>query len=301
MNLRSVDLNLLVVFDAVFQTGSTSVAARHMGMSQPAVSNALARFRAVVGDPLFVRHPQGVTPTEKARELAPVVRQALTMLEAALEQKAGYDYASASTDFLVAMEEWSEITLIPNLVQWLREVAPGVRVSITEDKGKVAYDAMRKGTLDMWIAYDRDPLPEDFEAKILFEDERVCLVREEHGIIDRKLSLQTYLNTPHVVLNQQIRGMTGLSAFLMENGWQRNVAMQIASYLSVAPVLLRTDMIATMPKRMALHLLEHYPLKMLDLPFKMPLLAFYLKWHKSKTRDSRHAWMRKSIVDLVGS
>lgn len=301
MNLRSVDLNLLVVFDAVFRTGSTSVAARQIGMSQPAVSNALTRFRSVIGDPLFVRHPLGVTPTEKARQLAPVIRQALAMLEATLKQDADYDYAVATTDFTLAMEEWSEILLIPNLVQWLREVAPGVRVSISEEKGKVAYDAMRKGTLDMSITYDRDAVPADFETQVLFEDERVCLVRNDHGIAGRDLTVQAYLDAPHVVLSQQIRGMTGLSAFLIERGWQRNVAMQVASYLSVPPVLIRTDMIATMPKRIALHLQEYYPLRILNLPFKVPPLAFSLRWHESKTGDPRHAWMRRSVINLASS
>jgi DNA-binding transcriptional LysR family regulator len=301
MNLRSVDLNLLVVFDAVFRIGSTSVAARQIGMSQPAVSNALTRFRSVIGDPLFVRHPLGLTPTEKAKQLAPVIRQALGMLETTLKQDVDYDYAVATTDFILAMEEWSEILLIPNLVQWLREVAPGVRVSISEEKGKAAYDAMRKGTLDMSITYERDAIPGDFKARILFEDERVCLVRNDHGIVGHNLTPQTYLEIPHVVLNQQIRGMTGLSAFLVENGWQRNIAMQVASYLSVPAVLIRTDMIATMPKRMAMHLQEYYPLRILDLPFKVPPLAFFLRWHESKTADPRHAWMRRSIINLAGA
>lgn len=303
MNLRSIDLNLLVVFDAVFQAGSTSIAARQIGMSQPAVSNALTRFRAVIDDPLFVRHPLGVTPTEKARQLAPIVRQALSILESVIEQDTNYNYnyASASTDFLLAMEEWSGILLIPNLVRWLREVAPGISVSVSEEKRRAAYDAMRKGTLDMSITYDRDVAPRDFQVEPLFEDERVCLVRVNHSTIGRNLTLQAYLETPHIALNQQIRGVTGLSAFLDEKGWQRNVAMQVASYLSVPPVLIRTDLIATLPKRIALHLREYYPLKILDLPFEIPPLVFSLRWHESRTKDPRHAWMRKSIVNLVGS
>jgi len=301
MNLRSVDLNLLVVFDAVFRTGNISVAARQIGMSQPAVSNALTRFRAVADDPLFVRHPFGVTPTQKAQRIAPTVRQALELLESTLAQKTGYDYATEKSDFQLAMEEWSEIVLMPNLVRWLRQVAPGIRVSISEEMGRAGHDAMRKGTLDMSIEYARDGLPKDFEARMLFEDERVCLVRHDHGTIGQSLTLKRYLETPHVVLNEQVRGMTALSAFLEDNGWERNVAMQIPSYLSVSTVLIRTDLIATMPRRVALHLAEYYPLKILKLPFGMPPLQFHLKWHASKTSDPRHEWMRKSIVDLVGS
>lgn len=301
MNLRSIDLNLLVVFDAVFQTGSASIAARQIGMSQPAVSNALARFRSVIDDPLFVRHPLGVTPTEKARQIAPVIRQALSMLESAIEREADYDYANSSSDFLLAMEEWSGVLLIPNLVQWLRDVAPGIRVNISEDKGKAAYDAMRKGTLDMFISYDRDVMPSDICSQSLFEDERVCLVRNNHSTIGRALTLDEYLSSPHVALNQQIRGITGLSAFLDEKGWQRKIAMQVASYLSVPPVLIHTDFIATLPKKIALYLLEYYPLKIVELPFEIPPLVFSLRWHESKTKEARHAWMRKSIVALIRS
>src|SRR5690606_14786833 len=102
MNLRSVDLNLLVVFDAVFRAERISIAASQIGMSQPAVSNALTRFRAVVDDPLFVRHPFGVTPTRKARQIAPAVRQALGLLESTLAQQTGYDYATEKSDFHLA-------------------------------------------------------------------------------------------------------------------------------------------------------------------------------------------------------
>ncbi len=301
MNLRSIDLNLLVVFDVVFQTGSTSIAARQIGMSQPAVSNALARFRSVIDDPLFVRHPLGVTPTEKARQIAPVIRQALSMLESAIEQEADYDFANSSSDFLLAMEEWSGVLLIPNLVQWLRDVAPGIRVNISEEKGKAAHDAMRKGTLDMLISYDRDAMPGDIRSQPLFEDERVCLVCNNHGTIGRTLTLEEYLNSPHVALNQQLRGITGLSAFLDEKGWKRKIAMQVASYLSVPPVLINTDFIATLPRKIALYLLEYYPLKIVELPFEIPPLVFSLRWHESKTKEARHAWMRKSIVALIRS
>lgn len=301
MNLRSIDLNLLVVFDVVFQTGSTSIAARQIGMSQPAVSNALARFRSVIDDPLFVRHPLGVTPTEKARQIAPVIRQALSMLESAIEQEADYDFANSSSDFLLAMEEWSGVLLIPNLVQWLRDVAPGIRVNISEEKGKAAHDAMRKGTLDMLISYDRDAMPGDIRSQPLFEDERVCLVCNNHGTIGRTLTLEEYLSSPHVALNQQLRGITGLSAFLDEKGWKRKIAMQVASYLSVPPVLINTDFIATLPRKIALYLLEYYPLKIVELPFEIPPLVFSLRWHESKTKEARHAWMRKSIVALIRS
>lgn len=300
MNLRSVDLNLLVVFDAVFRAGSISVAAQQIGMSQPAASNALARFRAVIGDPLFVRNPFGVTPTEKARQIAPTVRQALTLLETTLQAEVGYDYAKDSTTFLISMEELCELVLIPHLVRWLRQVAPGVNVGISQEMRGVGIDAMRKGKLDMSIEYAGDELPKDFESRVLFEEDRVCVVRQDHSSIGNVLSLQEYLETPHVVLNQRLRGTTALTTYLEDQGWLRNIALEVPSYLSVPTVLIRTDLIATMPRRVATHLAEYYPLKILRLPFSMSKLDFVLKWHTSKTSDPRHEWMRSVIVSLVG-
>src|SRR5690554_6803098 len=131
MNLRSVDLNLLVVFDAIFRAGNISVAAQQIGMSQPAASNALTRFRSLVGDPLFVRNPTGVTPTQKARELAEPIRQALTLLESTLEPRLGYDYTKDNAPLLIAMEELSELILVPRLVSRLRQIAPGIRVGVS--------------------------------------------------------------------------------------------------------------------------------------------------------------------------
>ena len=300
MNLRSIDLNLLVVFDAIFRAGNISVAAQQIGMSQPAASNALTRFRSLVDDPLFIRNPTGVTPTQKARELAEPIRQALTLLESTLEPRMGYDYTKDNAPLLIAMEELSELILVPRLVSRMRQIAPGIRVGVSQETGAASLDALRKGTLDMSLEYAREALPTEYRSRILFQEERVAVVRRDHESIGNSLSLETYLRAPHVVLNQRVRGATSVNAFLEKKGWKRNIALEIPTYLSVPTVLMRTDFVATMPRRVASHLAEFYPLKIFRLPFAMAPLQFELIWHESRSGSARHEWMRNTISNLIG-
>ena len=135
MKLRSIDLNLLAVFDAIAAEGNLSRAARKLGMSQPAMSNALARLREVVDDPLFVRTGRGMEPTPRARLIAEPIRQALDLIQNSLRLDNAFDYASSRRTFTVAVEDYGEAVIMPRFMEWLSRVAPGVRVRIRPEPG----------------------------------------------------------------------------------------------------------------------------------------------------------------------
>lgn len=299
MNLRSIDLNLLVVFDAVYTMGNISTAAESIGMSQPAMSNALRRFRVTMNDPLFIRHPQGVAPTRKADELAPVIHQTLQTLRLALTPPGNYDFATDTSSFRVAMEELGEVILTPSLVQKLSKTAPGIRLSVSPQPRDQIQDDIRYGRIDLSIDYIKQRSTNDCNYLHLFDEDRVCVCRHDHpGDFSDTLSMKSYLNNPHVVLNQRIRGVTSVHSFLAERGLERNVAMQVPSYHTVPLILESTNFIATVPRRIARHFSSTYALRSVELPFTMPPLSFYLQWHDSRTKDPRHTWFRNLIVEL---
>lgn len=299
MNLRSIDLNLLVVFDAIYATGNISAAADSIGMSQPAMSNALRRLRNAVNDPLFIRHPHGVSPTQKADELAPVIHQALYALRTALTPPGDYDYATDTSTFRIATEELGEIVLTPSLVRKLSQTAPGIHLVVSPQIRHEVHDDMRYGRIDMSIDYIRQRSAKHIEHLHLFDERRVCVFRRDHPVITGDtISMDCYLRTPHVILNQRVRGMTSVQSFLNEQGVTRDVAMQVPGYHSVPLILESTDYIATVPRRIAQHFSDTYALRHVELPFNMPPLSFYLQWHRPKTGDPRHTWFRNLMVEL---
>lgn len=267
-------------------------------MSQPAMSNALRRFRATMNDPLFIRRQNGVAPTKKADELAPIIHATLDTLRNVLTPPGKYDFASDSSVFRLAMEELSEIVLIPSLVRKLSKIAPGLRLSVSPHMGEDAQNEMRFGRIDLSIDYTAQRATQHFDSVHLFDEDRVCVLRASHPDISDTISMERYRNTPHVALNQHTRGVTSVNTFLADQGIRRQLAIQVPGYHAVPLILESTDFIATMPRRVARHFANTYPLRFVELPFSMPPLLFYLKWHKSKTDDARHRWLRNLIIDL---
>lgn len=158
MNLRSLDLNLLLVFDAIHGERSISKAAHKLHLSQPTVSNALARLRERLADPLFERSAQGMLPTAKARRLAEPIRQALTTLERGLRGDEAFDFARAEREFVIAVEDYGEAVVLPGFTRWLAEVAPGLRIRIRAESAAQLKTELREGTVD--LALDYFALPE---------------------------------------------------------------------------------------------------------------------------------------------
>ena len=297
MNIRNLDLNLLLVFDAVFSSGSVSIAAKRLNMSQPTVSSALARLRGSLKDPLFIRHAYGVTPTARAQQLAGPIHQALDLVQNAVAPSVEYDHRSDHSTFWVAMEDFGEIVLMPVLVDWLAQVAPGMKISVCREMGSAAGEAMRDGQIDLTVEYLK-VAGKHIEVRHLFDEERVCVARSGHPSVGDSITLESYLALPHVTLNHRVTGGGTVNRVLNDMGLRRNVAMEVPHYLSMPIVMQHNDYIATMPRRVAMRLAAVHPLKIVKMPFALPGLEIYLKWHKSRSADPRHQWLRGSILEL---
>lgn len=297
MNLRSFDLNLLVVFDAVITDGNLTRAADRIGMSQPAVSNSLARLRDALGDPLFERRGRGMEPTARARELAKPVRQALDLLQAGLSGDDRFDFRTARVTFTVATEDVGEIVILPRLMNWLSQSAPGVRVRIATERASAAIEQVRRGRVD--FAFDYIPLEgNELEAQHLLSEPRVVMSRRDHPRVADGLSLETYLSLQHVAFNRSAPGAAIVALALKRLGHERDIAMEVPHYLSIPAVLLQTDYVATVPRRVAVALAEHYDLRMVKLPFEVADLPIYMSWNRTNTAVPAHRWFRERVVAL---
>lgn len=304
MNLRSIDLNLLTVFDAIMAEGNQSRAANRLGMSQPAMSNALARLRAALGDPLFVRTAQGMTPTPRGRALAEPIRQALDLVQTGLERSRrddDFDYRSSTRPAVVVVDDYGDTVIMPRFMNWLMQTAPGVRVRIRRDPlGAALSKKLSDGSVDLAIRYFRQRDGE-LQAKMLIEEEFVSMVRQDHPAIGDSMSLAQYLALPHVVFGRL--GRQGIRNSIVDRelrrlGLTRHIALQVPGFQSMPIIVQNTDFVCTLPRRMAQAYAHQLRLKTLKTPLDLPSLPLYMVWSKSMDRDPAHQWLRNSIYEL---
>lgn len=297
MNLRSLDLNLLLLFDAVYTERNISRAAVKLNLSQPAVSNSLARLRERLDDPLFLRTAQGMVPTPRAKMLAEPIHQALDLIESSLRSQDEFDFSVSNRTFVIAVEDYGETVIMPRFVDWLSKVAPSVRIRIRPEPGALLREELKEGKVDFALDYFvlRD---EAFKNQCVMTDTLLSMIRPDHPDIDDKLSLDTYLKMRHAVLVPRTAAMPMIDLALAKRGLQRQVAVEVPHFLSMPLLVQKTNLICTLPKRMAMLYADHFRLRVLKPPLRIPHFPIFLIWHQSLQEDIGHRWLRNSLIDL---
>lgn len=304
MNLRAFDLNLLTVFDAISAEKNQSRAANRLGMSQPAMSNALARLREVLDDPLFVRTAQGMAPTVCARELAGPVRQALDLIQSGLERaRRGerFDCAGSTRTFVIVVEDYGDTVIVPRLMDWLAQTAPEVKVRLRRDiSGATLSKKLSDGSIDLAIQYAY-PTDSDLKAVRLTDDEFVVVVREDHPLVAESMSLTQYASLQHVAFGRL--GPKGIRNSIVDRelrrlGLVRQIALHVPGFQSMPVIVQSTNLVCTMPRRMAQPYAHGFRLKTLKMPLELPPLTLHATWSASMDRDPAHQWFRKSIMEI---
>jgi len=294
MNVGDVDLNLLRVFDAVLRSRGVTPAAATLGLTQPAVSNALARLRAAFGDALFLRTASGMEATPFARGLAEPVRQALALLESALAHGPGFDPASATRTFRFYMSDLGQIEFLPPLVERVHGLAPGVRLEAAaldvEDIGA----ALANGSIDLAVGF-LPGLGPPVRRRALFRDPYRCLMRRDHPI--RSLTKKKFLEASHALVTYR-GGHRVIEEALERAGVARRIALRVPHFTVVPMVLERTDLILTLPARVA-HVFERRGnLKSLPPPVPIPPAEVAAHWHERFEADPGNRWLREQVVSL---
>ncbi|BBU30624.1 LysR family transcriptional regulator [Burkholderia sp. THE68] len=297
MELSEVDLNLLLLFQRLMQERRVATVAEQMNMSQPGVSNALAKLRRLLGDPLFVRAPGGVVPTPFAIRLAEPVSHALSTLHAALNPQTGFDALRVTRKVTIGMTDIGEVVFLPALVERLSREAPGIALNTVRDTSINLGNEMAEGRVDVAIGL-LPQLKGGFYQRRLFDQRYVCLFRHGHALEDAPLTLAAWRKAEHLVVVSAGTGHGQVDDWLKRRGVQRRVRLTVPHFMSVGYILQRTDLIATVPERLALQLAAPFSLSLRALPSTLPEAPIHLLWHARVHQDEGNRWLRNVVIDL---
>jgi len=299
MNLRSIDLNLLTVFDAVMAEGNMSRAADKIGMSQPAMSLAISRFRQLANDELFERSGHGVRPTARALELAGPVRRALDLVLGALEQTHEFDSTTSTRDFNLVLGDYGELLLLPRLIHEMEKIQASFAINTLAMTGLDIRKEMHFGNVDLFLwAEPFEANDDEFVSQQIGTDLNVCLVREDHPCIGSELTLEEYASLKHIILRLPASyGASSIERQLWSHNLQRSTFMRAHSLFEYPQAISHTDMIGTLPEKAAHSFAEHHKLSVVPspLPFETPV---YLMWPKSLHNDPGHRWLRELLINI---
>jgi len=294
VSLNQIDLNLFIVFEAIYAKRNLTRAAELLRITQPAVSNALARMRATFNDPLFVSTPGGMVPTPLAENMFGRVSEAIKLLDSSIREGSRFDPATAEKTFRISMSDLDEALILPTLSRILEREAPGIRIESFYTRRKDVLRHLASGTLD--LAVDA-PLLNDPQLRLvpMREEAYVCVLREHHPLANEPLTLESYLSLGHIHVSSRRQGMGHVDVALNKLGKRRDIKWRVRHYLVAPQIMLESDLALSASPR----LVQGYPVKIFDLPFDLPPMALYLYWHRRADLDQAHQWLRKMLLDVV--
>jgi DNA-binding transcriptional LysR family regulator len=299
MELQDLDLNLLVLFNQLLVERRVSKVAENLGLSQPAVSNSLARLRKLLGDELFLRTPGGMEPTPYAEQLAESVTYALGMIHSALNERSTFDPSSSARAFTVGMTDIGEIYFLPTLLKLLREKAPCVSFSTVRNTTANLKDELEAGKVDLAVGL-LPQLKGGFFQRKLFRQRYVCLFREGHRLDKKRISLEDFVAAEHLVVISAGTGHGKVDELLKRSGIERDVRLTVPHFVSVGHILQATELVATVPERLAQQLVKPFGLTFVAHPAKLPEVAINVFWHAKFHKAPANQWLRSLVFETFG-
>lgn len=300
--MKHLDVQMLACLEALVAEAHVSRAANRMGMGQPAMSEMLARLREIFGDPLLVRTRQGMTPTPRALHAAQKAREALGAIDQAISGRERFEAGSAVIDFRIVVLNSLAFSLLPRLVRRLQTDAPGVRVQIQPADVRRTRELLENNECDMVVGYPPS-VSSGLHATALFRLHLCCIVRKGHPAIRGKLTLQQFAEYPHVVLGAGPLPVSTIELTveraLRKKRVTRQTGVRVPDLLISPAVVAETDMIATIPERVARGFADSLGLQILKPPFVLEDPSILMIWHERTHRDAGHKWLRQTIRELV--
>lgn len=296
VKLNKMDLNLFVVFDAVYEARNLTRAGDKLGMSQPAVSNALARLRDVFKDKLFVKTSQGMQPTALAQLLAEPVRQALDLFNLSL-CSVEYDPATSDRVFRLAMTDYGASLLLPELVARLKVLAPKVSIRVQHLTESTIQKSLESGKIDLAFS-SQMRVGADFYEKKLYRDRFVCLVRMGHPEVGDTIDIDQFVKLYHILYAPQGGKLGVVDKELAKSGRSLKIAVYAPHVLTIPSIIEKTDFIATIPERLILPYVGGKKLRLIEPPIVVPGFDMKQIWHQTTANDAPNKWLRSLIADL---
>jgi DNA-binding transcriptional LysR family regulator len=294
MNLRSLDLNLLPVLEAIHTERSLTRASESLHITQPAVSNALARLRLHFEDPLFVREGRGVKPTAMAEALMPAVREALDRLRAGLEPRSDFDPARSTRVFNISARDASAYMLVPPLARKLEAVAPGLRIAWSQIDRSAISTELASGRLDLAIDVPELRGP-NLEREVLFSTPYACILAPDHPMADKKLTAERFFALRHIAVSSRREGRSLVEEMARAAGGRITPALRLPNHQPAIEAVRQTQLALVAPRPMA----EASGLVVRDLPIPSPMLASVLYWRRENSEDPALIWLRGVFGDIA--
>lgn len=305
MNLERVDLNLLIYLDVLLREKNVTRAAEQLGVTQPAMSNILRRLRTLFNDPLLIRSSEGMTPTERALELQPRIRDALADLSLILEPRTEFRPFSSSRVFRIMTSDYAEATLVPKLVKAMRSEAPNVVLDFLTPSD-VSYRDMEQGKVDLAINRFNE-IPQSFHQVLVWRDSFSCLLSANHPAVNQ-LNLKNYLEAQHIWVSktgmgvgfginpEKSGGLGWIDQALERIGQKRKISIFTRHYQMPGLLAANADLIATLPTRIARLQAENPRIVIKEPPFYIPEFELKMAWSPLLHHHPAHRWLRQLIL-----
>lgn len=291
-----MDMRLLAIFDEIYKTKSVTRAGQNLDLPQTSVSLALGRLRHQFNDPLFVRTSKGMEPTPHAKELVQPLRQALQILQAATRQQVVFDPTRSERQFRISMTDFSHLEFLPSLINRVNELAPSVQIEILRITPDTA-SLLESGNSDLAVGFMPE-LDAGFFQQNLFQQNFACVVRKVHPRIGARMTENLYKRESHVVVTAAGTGQDLVEKTLTRKGIQRKIALSLPTLPGLGNLLANTDLVATVPVRVAQTLVRIAQVKLLAPPIAFPSFMIKQHWHERYQHDPANRWLRSQMADL---
>lgn len=297
-NALNTDLNLLVAFDALMSERNVTEAGKRIGLAQPSMSNALTRLRALFDDELFVRTPNGMTPTPVAIDAAEHVRAAILAAEEAINVGSQFDPQSYNGEITLLTHDLIELTVVPSVVRALEQRAPGIRLRTRGMLGAEFAADLDADRAELALCGARN-VPKRFHYRVLCDETFAGIARFDHPIVQRPVTLDDFLSAKHARLSPHSGGKGVIDTLLEKRGLSRDVAVTVSSFAAIPPLVIETNVIAVLPRRLAAKADKELPVRMFDLPFDVPIVQSKLIWGKGADRSPVSSWFRDLVAEIA--
>lgn len=298
MRFKKLDLNLLVALDALLEESSISRAAERVHLSQGAMSNALARLREHFGDDLLVAVGRRMEATPRALALKPLVRDLLVRIDTTLQVQPRFDPTATERSFRIVVSDYSLWVFVPHLLRQAASLGSSAHFEFLPQVGEPT-QALERGEADVLIIPKRFVSPEH-PATVLFEDDFTCLMAADHPLAGQPLTREAYEAAGHVIMQptaNTISASTAIDALhLQQAGIQRRVEVTSYSFSSLPGMLLGTQRLATVQRRIARQACRHLPLVVAEPEFELPKVDQRLQWHRHRSEDPGLLWLRETLL-----
>ena len=295
VHLTGVDLNLLPILDALLRERHVTRAAKRVGLSQSAMSHALARLREVLDDPILVRSGRKMVPTDHAETLEPALREALGAIEGVLGAQESFEPSTAKHLFRLATEDFGAMLLAPPLLRALRIEAPGIDLDMAPRPRDVTLAGLENREIDLAIAVV-GALPASLRRQRLLREQFACVVRRGHPRINKRLTLKQYVELPHALIGVGDPGRTVVDAALDEHGLSRRVVLRVGHFLVAPLIVAESDLVLTLPRRLAERFVRMAPLALFPPPVELEGFALHAVWHERRQREPAHRFLRELVA-----